>query len=201
MPTPARADTCDLDAAPGDADVLYHQAAASFGPPLARLALAYERDPDRRQDLLQDIHFALWRSLASFDARCSLRTWVYRVAHNVATSHALRDKRRRARPLVGLEVLEVSPAVTEAPDVRLVASLDAERRRVQLVALLDRLAPLDRQLILLYLEELDAATIGDVTGLSGPNVATKIHRIKRVLAAHVSGERTLSDTPGAPHGP
>jgi RNA polymerase sigma-70 factor (ECF subfamily) len=201
MPAPSRADTPELDTDPRDADALYDQAATSFGPSLARLASAYERDPDRRQDLLQDIHFALWRSLASFDARCSLRTWVYRVAHNVATSHALRDKRRRARPLVGLELLEISPRVAEAPDVRLVTSLDAERRRAQHVALLDRLTPLDRQLILLYLEELDAATIGDVTGLSGANVATKIHRIKRVLAAHVSGERTLSDTPGAPHGP
>ena len=75
-----------------DRSRLYDEAAAAFGPALARLAVAYERDPHRRQDLLQDIHFALWRSLAAFDGRCALRTWVYRVAHNVATSHALRDR-------------------------------------------------------------------------------------------------------------
>jgi N-acetylneuraminic acid mutarotase len=38
----------------------------------------------RCRDLLQEIHFQLWRSFAHFDHRCSLRTWVYRVAHNVA---------------------------------------------------------------------------------------------------------------------
>jgi DNA-directed RNA polymerase specialized sigma24 family protein len=33
---------------------------------------------------LQEIRIALWRSFANFDGRCSLRTWVYRVAHNTA---------------------------------------------------------------------------------------------------------------------
>src|SRR6188474_2033344 len=68
----------------------YAEAAAAFGPALERLARAYERDPDKRRDLLQEIHIALWRSLARFDGRCSIRTWVYRVAHNTATSKILR---------------------------------------------------------------------------------------------------------------
>src|SRR5689334_14369303 len=105
---------------------LYEAAIAESGPALVRLAQAYERDPDRRQDLLQDIHFALWRSFASFDQRCSVRTWTYRVAHNVVSSHVLRDRRRRARPLVGLEALEQLPAREQAPDEHLVGVLDAE---------------------------------------------------------------------------
>jgi hypothetical protein len=44
-----------------------------------------------------------------------------------------------------------------------------------------RLKPLDRQVILLYLEGEPAAAIAEVTGLSAINVATKIHRIKRLL--------------------
>jgi RNA polymerase sigma-70 factor (ECF subfamily) len=57
-------------------DGLYAEAAASYGTALERLARAYERDADRRLDLLQEVHMALWRSFASFDGRCSLRTWV-----------------------------------------------------------------------------------------------------------------------------
>jgi RNA polymerase sigma-70 factor (ECF subfamily) len=36
--------------------------------------------------------------------------------------------------------------------------------------------------ILSYLEGLDAVAIGEITGLSAGNVATKTHRIKKMLA-------------------
>ena len=55
-----------------DQDALYTRVAAEFGPPLARLAGAYESDSSRRQDLLQELHFAVWRSLATFRNQCSL---------------------------------------------------------------------------------------------------------------------------------
>ena len=173
---------------PTDQQRLYDEVVAAFGPALVRLAVAYERDSDRRQDLLQDIHFALWRSLAAFDGRCALRTWVYRVAHNVATSHAMRDH-RRGHMLVGLESLEDAPPHRGDDATPLDERLDVERQRGRLAALIEQLSAPDRQLVLLYLEELDAATIGEVTGLSAANVATKIHRIKRVLARRVLAER------------
>lgn len=46
------------------------------------------------------------------------------------------------------------------------------------------LKPLDRQVILSYLEGLDAASIGEITGLSASYVSTKIYRIKELLARH-----------------
>ena len=64
-------------------DGLYREAVEQFAAGMARLATAYEADPERRRDLSQNIHFQLWRSFARYDARCSLRTWVYRVAHHV----------------------------------------------------------------------------------------------------------------------
>jgi RNA polymerase sigma-70 factor (ECF subfamily) len=76
---------------------LYEQVTATYGPALDRLARAYELDSDVRRDLLQDIHLQLWRSFSYFDQRCSLRTWVYRVAHNVATKHVMRQRRLRDR--------------------------------------------------------------------------------------------------------
>ena len=74
-------------------DDLYLKASAEFGPALDRLARAYEADPSQRLDLLQDIHFALWRSFSGFAEQCSLRTWVYRVAVNRSLRHC-----QRARP-------------------------------------------------------------------------------------------------------
>ena len=146
-----------------------------FGSSLDRLARAYEADPEKRRDLSQDIHFQLWRSFQRYDGRCSLRTWVYRVAHHVATSHVIRE-RRIFSSLVTLEELETFPDKE---------GLEAANRRVnldRLSALVQRLKPLDRQVIVCYLEDMDAASIGEITGLSPGNVAIRIHRIKNVLA-------------------
>ena len=41
--------------------------------------------------------------------------------------------------------------------------------------------------MLLYLEELEASAIAEITGLSPANVATRISRIKRVLARQFHG--------------
>jgi len=157
-------------------DSLYAEAAATFGPALQRLARAYEPDADRRLDLLQEIHVALWRSFASFDGACSLRTWVYRVAHNVAVSQVIRRK-SKAHTLVGLDELDAMPAAVDHEQM-----LDDRRALDRMMALIQQLDPLDRQVTLLYLEGLDAASIGDITGISAGNVATKVHRVKKVLA-------------------
>jgi len=58
-------------------DERYMSAAAEFGRALERLARGYEAHPNLRSDLLQEIHLAPWRSLAGFDERCSMGTWVY----------------------------------------------------------------------------------------------------------------------------
>jgi RNA polymerase sigma-70 factor (ECF subfamily) len=155
----------------------YAEAAAAFGPALERLARAYERDPDKRLDLLQDVHVALWRSLARFDGRCSLRTWVYRVAHNTAMSKTLRP-RAQAPTLVTLEAGLESAATGPGEEQQ----LDHRRALERLHELIHQLKPLDRQVMLLYLEQLDAAAIAEITGLSAANVATKVHRLKQLLA-------------------
>lgn len=159
-------------------DERYRAAAAEFGPALERLVRAYEPDPEHRRDLSQDIHVALWRSLAGFDGRCSLRTWVYRVAHNVATSHILASRRRRVNGFTTLD--ELAEAV--APDDP-EAETGRNRALERLTGLILGLAPPDRQVALLYLEGLDAAAIGEITGLSAGAVAVRIHRLKAVLAA------------------
>jgi RNA polymerase sigma-70 factor (ECF subfamily) len=156
-------------------DRQYLDAVAEYGPALDRLARGYEADADLRRDLRQEIHTALWRSLRRFDGRCSLRTWVYRVAHNAAATYVVR--RRAKQTFVDLE--EIEQAASGDDPEQSVLERDA---RQQLLRLVQGLGPADRLLTLLYLEDLDAAEIGEITGLSAPAVGVKIHRIKAVLA-------------------
>ena len=164
-----------------DPAALYQEVAAEYGGALERLARAYEPDPDKRRDLLQEIQIALWRSFALFDQRCSMRTWVYRVAHNVATSHVLRPK-AHAPTLVSDVELDAMPAAVDAEH-----AFDRRRALDKVYALIRNLRPVDRQVMLLYLEDVDAATIAEVTGLSAGNVATRVHRIKRSLTQQFRG--------------
>ncbi|HYI10067.1 MAG TPA: sigma-70 family RNA polymerase sigma factor [Thermoanaerobaculia bacterium] len=158
-------------------DQLYEQAAAELGPALERLARSYEADPEKRRDLLQEIHLATWRSFAGFEQQCSLRTWVYRVAHNVAASHVIRHRRANARPLVSLDEIESLP---DSGDTE--AEVGRQQTVERLHTFIQQLNPLERQVILLYLEGMDAASIGEIVGISSGNAATRVHRIKKILA-------------------
>jgi RNA polymerase sigma-70 factor, ECF subfamily len=156
-------------------DAMYAEARSAHGAALRRLARAYEVDPDKQRDLLQEMHLQLWLSFRSFDGRCSLRTWVYRIAHNAGASHVMRS-RRSAAPLVELETLETGIPVIDGP-----AEINRSCSASTLLRLIHQLKPLDRQVILLHLEGERADSIAEVTGLSAVNVATKIHRIKKLL--------------------
>jgi len=156
-------------------DSLYDEAAEAYGAALDRLARAYELDPEARRDLLQEIHLQLWRSLAQFDQRCSLRTWVYRVAHNVATTHVIRQRRIRNR-LMSIEDVDAM-SVNESGELAAGKAQALDR----LSRLIERLNPLDRQIIVSYLEGMNAAAIGEITGMPAANVSAKVHRIKNVL--------------------
>ncbi len=161
-------------------DDTYREVARTYSAPLERLARAYEARAEERRDLLQEIHIALWRSFAGFDGRCSVRTWVYRIAHNVAVSHILRSRKARSLNLLSLEELEESKlSAASNSDLGPVESRQLLRA---LYAMIQRLTPADRQIITLYLEGMDATSIGEITGISPGYAATKIHRIKRILA-------------------
>jgi RNA polymerase sigma-70 factor (ECF subfamily) len=156
-------------------DHWYRAAADKYGSSLERLASAYEADPEKRRDLSQDIHFQLWRSFQLYDGRCSLRTWVYRVAHHVGASHVVRERKIFSN-LVSLEEFEMLPDKDQGQ-----FAADQRRNLERLSMLIRQLKPLDRQVIVSYLEDMDAVSIGEITGLSPGNVAMKIHRIKSIL--------------------
>jgi RNA polymerase sigma-70 factor, ECF subfamily len=163
-------------------DELYQRTVEEFGRALERLSAGYEADPDKRHDLRQEIHFQLWKSFEVFDERCSLRTWIFRVAHNTAVSYVNRERRASAR-LVSLEEAELALVHDREPEI------DRHKALELLSQLILNLKPLDRQIMISYLEEMDAASIADITGLSSANVAVKIGRIKSILARRFHEER------------
>lgn len=160
----------------GQQATLYHQAGEQFAPAIARLARAMERDADKARDLEQDIHLELWRSFARFDGNCALKTWVFRVAHNVAADHVGRDSRKLAT--VDIDEIDTLPAKGSSE-----AALADAHALDRLHAIIRTLPLLDAQVILLWLEGHSGAEIAEVTGLTSGAVATRVSRLRDKLAA------------------
>lgn len=162
-----------------DRNALYGQAASAFSGAMARMARGYEANPEAARDLEQEMHVALWRSLEAFRGEAKLSTWVWRVAHNTGARHVeSRTRHKRSAALVPLEAVEMASGQA-GPEAETDRALTLER----LYTLVHALKPADRQVMLLYLEDLDAGTIAEITGLSSGAVATRVHRIKSALAA------------------
>jgi RNA polymerase sigma factor (sigma-70 family) len=93
----------------------------------------------------------------------------------------VRQSRLNSSALSSLEKVETAEQVDY--------ERQAERRMAldQLFRLIHKLKPPDRQIMLLYLEGMDAPTIGEITGLSSGHVRTQIYRIKTILNRRFHG--------------
>ena len=146
-----------------------------------KVAGLYSRTAADRDDLMQEISAQLWRSFSSYDeVRAKFSTWMYRVALNVAISQMRRAQwaeSDRFEPLEAHHLETVGGGESSAePDERLSA----------LYAFIGQLDPLNRALILLYLEDRNYAEMAEILGISETNVATKISRIKQKLRGQMT---------------
>ena len=143
-----------------------------FGSSIGRLASSYESHMPAREDLLQDIRLAIWTALPRFRSQSSLRTFVFRIAHNRALTHVWR--RKTAGP-----VAEPEDVVDSRADPEVSAIQNANRSR--LVEAIRGLPIPFRQVITLALEDLPHAEIAAVLGISENNVAVRMTRARKLL--------------------
>ena len=138
-----------------------------------KVANTYARLAEDRDDLAQEITAQLWHAYPRFDPARSFSTWMYRVALNVAISHVREQAIRRRHDAVPLNA-----------DLHDIASTDAcdhehQQQLQQLQRFIQQQAPLDRALLLLYLDDRPQRDIAEILGISESNVSTKINRLKQ----------------------
>lgn len=143
-----------------------------------KVALAYCRDANDREDVAQEIAVQLWRSHARYDPRFKESTWVYRIALNVAISFQRRERRHREGRR---SIEEHAITIAATPDVE--PSADVQL----LLSCIDDLGALEKALVLLDLDGLDHRGIADVLGISVSNVGTKLARIRERLRVAFEG--------------
>lgn len=145
-------------------EALLEQLLRSHDPALRRLARVYAGGTGEADDLYQDILLQLWRALPSFRGQSALGTWAYRVALNTA----LTWRRRAARHERGVRATS-DGQTAGAP----------RNEALLLEEFLQALGPVDRSILLLYMEGMAATVIGDILGMTANGVGVRLHRVKQ----------------------
>lgn len=137
---------------------------------IASVATAYGRSPADRQDLAQEVLAQLWRSFDRYDRSRPFSTWVYRIALNVAISHA--RARWRAEDASEPIDAEAHPAPAAEP---------VDERLALLRRFVGELEPMSRALMVLYLDERSGREMAEILGITETNVTTRLARIRQRL--------------------
>lgn len=127
----------------------------------------FSQNEEDVKDLFQESLINLWKGFDSFAGRSAANTWVYRVCLNTCISHQRSEKRRKR---AGLK-LDVALADDAGDD----SQVEMLHRRIS------RLRPLDRAIVLLWLEGISYDEIADIVGITPQNVGIRLFRIKEEL--------------------
>ena len=144
-----------------------------YGAALSRLAASYTRDSGEREDLLQEIAFAIWRALPQFRQESSERTFVFRIAHNRAITYVAQRRPTTIAADDNLELADVRPDPERA--------LSTQQEGARLVEAIRQLPVGYAQVITLTLEGMSYAEVAEVLGISETNVGARLTRSREML--------------------
>lgn len=128
----------------------------------------FSKDEDEVADLFQEVMIRIWKGLPSFNGKSDIKTWIYRIALNTCISVDRKKKRRSEAKLT--------------IDINLFADKDKESEQIGILhKRISRLLPLDRAIVLLWLENISYDEIGAIIGISAKNVGVRLVRIREQL--------------------
>lgn len=129
----------------------------------------FSKDQENVNDLFQETLIYLWRGFGTFEGKCDVKTWIWRVSINTCLTYERKKKRH-------MEAVPLSMAINLFTDT------DDDTRQVQqLYRRINKLGMIDRAIILLWLENMSYEEIGQIIGISTKNVSVKLVRIKEKL--------------------
>lgn len=140
-------------------------------------------DRSRAEDLCQETFLKVLGGLGRFRGESGLKTWIFRIAHNVVTDHlraadgAVESLDERAE--AGVEPADPAPPPPER--------LDEQALRRAMERAMGELVPVQREVLhLLYWQELSVAEIAQVLDMPEGTVKTHLFRGRKALRRYAA---------------
>lgn len=129
----------------------------------------FSKDEDEVADLFQEILINIWKGFENFRGDSSMRTWIWRISFNTCVSYEKRKSRKGSTIPLSL-------------NINLFDDSDEDTRQIKMLQKrIRQLGPFDRAIVLLWLEDLSYAEIGEIVGISEKNVSVRLVRIREQL--------------------
>lgn len=140
-----------------------------------RFILRMVNSHDEALELTQDTFINAWQALPDWRPDAEFRTWLFRIASNAAMDCL---RRRKVVEFVALEEDYDTPGEGPGPE----AQLQTKQRLVAVESALARLAPDQREILLLReVEDMSYAEIGATLGINEGTVKSRLARAREAL--------------------
>jgi RNA polymerase sigma-70 factor (ECF subfamily) len=136
---------------------------------IMKVCYMYATDDEMFKDLYQEVVINMWQGIEKFRGDAQTSTWIYRVAMNTCVTYFRKNSKHGGTVSLENACEIASEDSTKPADLR------------AMYQLISQLTPLEKVIIMMWLDENGYDEISAATGLSRANVASKLSRIKLKL--------------------
>ena len=134
------------------------------------------RDREASEELTQEVFIRAYRRQHHFRGDASERTWLYRIACNIAKNHLRRRPEQRGRA----QIIDFDSRATTHPGPEEIAAHEDTRSSV-LGSVSELPAELREVVALYYLEEMSVRQVSEVVGVPAGTVKSRLSRARAEL--------------------
>jgi len=153
-----------------------------YNVPIYNYLLRLIHEQTASEDLLQEVFVAAWQGAGRFRGRSSVKTWLFRIAHNQAVSWLRRNTKEQPSPQTAVELPESAPGDETTPEAQIIASW----QEGQIIEALDQLSEKHRAVVeLTFVYDFSQREIADImncpTGTVKSRMSYALQRLNGIM--------------------